>query len=486
MLSNRIILVCFLTIFMFNMVSYNLMADENDNPQSKQPLDPSSLEMRQNTLEKNIDKLYTFMIVIPGVAALLVVILQISSVLTQNADRKIVRDRFDREKQTADIVDSVMSSVNQLLAFQAAQAEKQKLLIEKFDPSRGIELIKNKAIEIRKPGNLTRYNLHDYHDELKDLANRMKSMEDLYNIADFKQSINCLHIRGLAAHLENQIQDANKYFREVSQMILTEEGKKEKDEAIEPVSLFYRGILLKNIGSLLESEDCFNEALDKWPASNREVLARIELAEVIALKNKYKGENPRLKDAFDKIDKMFEDNTQGVKPLAPRQIQNLRSQKMRLYLLDGNYSFKAERFEEAISKYEKIVEMDPKNIFGNLSIGIALLKNQNQEEGRLKLKETYKLIVTSDRLITHPEPRGRILLLGSAIIAGRLCGAHNSELRELRDINELHVDFLREIEDLRKINIRAGAQFMIFSPLSKELCNLIEFRNHVDNPIAYI
>lgn len=486
MLIIRIMLLCFLIMTIFTFLTYSLIAEEKDIPQNTNTLDTSTLEMRQNILEKNINQLYTFMIVIPGVAALLVVILQISSLLTQAADRKIVRDKFDREGQSLDIVDSVMNSVNKLLAFQAAQAKKHKLLFEKFDPSRGIDAIKTKVVEIRKPGNLTRYNLYDYHDELKDVANRIKSMEDLYNLPDFKQSINCLHICGLASHLENQVQDANKFFREVSELILTDEGKKEKDDFIEPVSLFYRGILLKNIGNFLESENCFNEALNKWPSSNREVLARIELAEVIALKNQYQGENVRIKDSFDKIDKLFQDNIQGIKQLTPNQIQNLKSQQMRLLLLDGNYSFKAQRYEEALVKYENIMRIDPKNIFGNLSIGIALLKNQNEEESRIKLKETFKLIVTSDRLITHPEPRGRILLLGSAIIAGRLCNASNSELREFRDINELHVDLLREIEDLRKITIRTGSHFLIFSPLSKELCNLVEFRNHVDNPMAYL
>ncbi|NUO81057.1 tetratricopeptide repeat protein, partial [candidate division KSB1 bacterium] len=411
------------------LIGFFLLSRASSLP-AQQPPDLKDIETRLNALERTVDKLFNFIIIVPSIGAILVIALELRTWLTERTQMQLRWTQESREGKSTSRVDQVMNSVNQLLSFQVKQEEQQKKLLEKFDPSHGIKAILEKVKDLRRSGQLTRHNLYQYHTEIADLASRMKNMEDLYNLTDFNKSINCHHIRGLAALLENRFQDADTYFDSISRLIVTDEGIKEKDEYIEPVSLYYRGVLLKNINDLDAARASLEKALEKWPKKNREVLTRVELAEVEALKTKY-SENKQIKEAFVEIERILQDNHSGMQPLRPEQKANLKSLQERLWIIEGNYAFKAKKWAEAVKAYEQVLQLNSKNVFGNLSLGIAL-KKQGNPDAAIKLLDTYRLIATSDSLITHPEPRGRILLAGSAIVAANLSEANDSELRKSR------------------------------------------------------
>lgn len=474
-----IALLLILAVFAF-VIGNNVFAQQGQQQ-------TSDIEVRLGALEKTVDQLYTFMIVIPGLAGLLVLILQISTIWSQAQDRKITMARDQREAKSANVTDSIMGSVSRLLGFQSDQAKLLAKQTKKFDPSQGINAIFDKVKDLRN--SVKRYNLYTYHDEIVDLSNRIKNMQDLFNLPDFKQSIGCYYIRGLAAHLENRYHEANSYLSSISQYILTEKAEEEKDAYIEPVSLYFRGVLLKNMGNFDESRKCFEDALSKWPGESREVRSLVELAEVAALQTRY-SDNAQTKKALSEIDQILEESRTGAGSLTRQQEANLRQMKSRLAIIEGNYAYKKalknnKGWDKAVEHYKKAIELDSENVFANLSIGITYLKMNQHEAASEKLRDTYRMIVVSDRLVTHPEPRGRILLGGCAIIAARLSGIEDSQLRELRDPNEIQVDVKREIEELRRINIRSGREFHIFSPLTKEMETLTGVKNHINSPKDY-
>jgi tetratricopeptide (TPR) repeat protein len=459
--------------------------------------DPSELEARLTSLENTVERLFNLMIVIPILSGLVIVVLEISTAFTQRAERKFVREREEREaKRGKDLLDrvmeiawqresresdtaakfhDVMSSVNELLRFESDQAkqittqlETIEKLIEQFDATQGVEAILNRVDEVRLK--VKRSNLHDYHTDITELAHRMTDMENFFGLPDFKQSIPCHYIRALAAHLENRIEAANSHFDAVSQL-----GKTPPDEYIEPLSLYFRGVLLKNLTLYDEARQCLESALDKWPTGKREIRTQIELAEVVALQKHYSISDKRTKPVFAVISELADAVDNGSEELTSSQKANLKAQQERLWLIEGNYAFKSEEWENAIEHYTRGLKVNPNGIFSILSIGISRLKMNQDDEAMATLEKAYNRIIAGGEYVTHPEPRGRILLGASAIITARLVG--------LRDPVELQLTVLREIETLRRINARSPRNFHIFSPLTKQMHTLEDFREHFSHPL---
>jgi len=416
-------------------------------------------------------------------------ICDLEKLLHENQSRifQISEKLAERQGKSSEIVDSVMESIGKIVKFQATQAEQLSEQIQKFDFTQAIKNIIDQVKELRKT--VTRHNLYLCSEDVIELSGRMKNMEDLFNVPDFKESIGCHYIRGLASLLQSRFHEANKHFSAVSELINTTKGLQEKDEAIEAVSYYFRGVLFKNIGKLSDSKDYFTEALRLWPTAKHEIRSRVELAEVVALESDY--QESTTKAAFNEIDKLLEKHNKGDDVLSDNQLLFLKQNQTRLWMIEGNYAYnnalkgKGE-WNKAIELYNKATQLDKDNFFLNLSLGITYLKMKEIEMAKEKFRLTYKLVVSSDRLITHPEPRGRILLMGSAIIAARLSGIDDFDVTNLRDPKEIEIDLIREIEELRRINIRLGDNYCIFSPLTKRMETLSEFRRQVNDPHKFI
>jgi tetratricopeptide (TPR) repeat protein len=464
--------------------------------------DPVELDARLSALEKTVDNLFNFIIIIPALAAVMVVVLELRTWLTERADRGLAYARENREADSAEAVNKVMSSVNELLAFQAEQAKQFTGLLKKYDPSRGVEAIFGQVKDLLSK--LKRHNLRQYHPEILRLSTKMDNLEDLYALHDFEGSIGCNHVRGLAGLLECQIEATNRYFRTVNELLqkelepkkpeTTKGGKEDEEERIRdvyneytgPVSLYLRGIHLKNLAQFDESLECLELALKDWPMREYEIQTHIDIAEVVALKTQYEPDKKRTEAAFDAIKLVSDGGRSGIQTTGPQK-RNLDDLRERLHLIEGNYAFKHKDWDEAIAVYEKgpLSHRDEKrplpnqsNVFLSLSIGLARWNKGQINEAKQDLTRFYHLIVDTDRAMTHPEPRGRILLGGSAIIAAKLSGI------DAYDWLLGHV--LREIEDLRRRNPRTDYTFHIFSPLTKEMHSLGEFRSHIDNPREFI
>jgi tetratricopeptide (TPR) repeat protein len=366
-----------------------------------------------------------------------------------------------------------MSSVNQILAFQAAQAREDLGLLEKFDPSRGIRAIVDEAGELRRQ--VKRHNLRQYWMRITRLSDKMENLEDLYvGLREFEDSIDCNYIRGLAGLLSSQIEATDRRFRAVGELI----AEKGPLDNIEAMSLYFLGIHRKNLGLLEESLKCFERALDIWWKGEREILTRIEIAEVVALKTGYADDERRTKAAHDAIAAVLRAHETGAQPLEPDQVRNLDALKERLYLIEGNYAFSRGDWDGAIEQYEQGRLLNPHGVFTGLSIGLALWQKGLIEEAKPELDAAYHLIVDAHQEVTHPEPRGRILRGGSAVIAAKLSG--------LGDPVGLLGHILREIEDLRWRNPLAGHTFQTFSPLTKRMHPLTDFRAHIDRPLDFL
>lgn len=443
------------------------------------------IDARLKALEKTVDNLFTFIIIIPALAAVMVVGLELLSWRTERAEMQLARDRETREAVSATKVDEVMSSVNQLLTFQAQQAQQAGEVLQKYDPSRGVEAIFRQVEGLLSQ--VKRHNLRQYHSEILRLSSKMDNLEDLYALDDFERSIGCNHIQGLAGLLQSQIENTDRYFRTVSELIEKKREPKEGEEErfkdvynkyTEPVSLYLRGVHLKNLAEFDESLKCLERALSTWPKSEREILTRIDIAEVVALQTGYAPDKKRTTGAFDTIQLVIESDRTGEYKLTEAQRRNLDVLRERLHLIEGNYAFKHENWDEAVRHYEKGRHLNRESVFIGLSIGLALWKKGLVNEAKQELEKTYHLIVDADHQVTHPEPRGRILLGGSAIIAAKLSGIGDSDW--------LLGHVLREIEDLRRRNPRAGYSFHIFSPLNKQMHTLREFRSHIDDPLEFL
>jgi tetratricopeptide (TPR) repeat protein len=218
--------------------------------------------------------------------------------------------------------------------------------------------------------------------------------------------------------------------------------------------------------------------LNVWSKGEREILTRIELAEVVALKTRYADDEKRTKAAYDSIDGVLHAHHAGHQVLTPDQEANLNMLKERLCLIEGNYAFSHGDWDRAVEHYREGRSLNPHGVFTSLSIGLTLWKQGLVDEAKLELERVYHLIVDSHRQVTHPEPRGRILLGGSAVIAAKLVG--------LGDPAGLLGHILKEIEDLRWRNPQMGYTFHIFSPLTKQMHTLTDFRSHVDHPLDFL
>ena len=376
---------------------------------------------------------------------------------------KIIQGRESREADSAKKVDSVMNSVNQILAFQAKQAEILSNRAERFDPTHSIKDINDQVKFLRKK--ITRNNINQYFSDIAELSNRMKNMEDLFAISDFKESIGCHYIRGITAHLQNKVKDANYHLDFVSRLMV-DDKKQERDEYIEPLSLYFRGLILKNMGQFGQARDSFKAALANWPVSNNEIRTRIELAEAIALLTNYSPDESVTQAGFNEIERALENGR--VKLVTANGL------KSRLLLMEGNYAIVNGKWDTAVKHYEDVLKLNPHNIFANLSLGLFYYMGDVQDKAKEYLESTYHLIVKNDQHIIHPEPRGRILLGGSAIMAAYLA--------DLREPKVLHANIIREIEEFRRIDIQSINNFLIFSPITKQMHTLNEFRHHFDQP----
>ena len=101
-------------------------------------------EQRLQLLEQTVTNLQNSIVVIPIIAGLLVLILQFINFRQEGAEKldtkerekeylKLVGDKQKTEATSAAMVDAVMGSVNQLLAFQAEQAKKITKQVEDYE-----------------------------------------------------------------------------------------------------------------------------------------------------------------------------------------------------------------------------------------------------------------------------------------------------------------------------------------------------------------
>jgi tetratricopeptide (TPR) repeat protein len=434
--------------------------------------DLKDVDTRLTALEKTVDDLFNFIIVIPALAAIMVVVLELRTWLTERSEVQLAREREQREAKSAVTVDAVMSSVNQILTFQAKQAGIGTRLLETFNPSKGIEAVLGDAKELRRQ--VKRHNLYQHHVAITRLAEKMQNLEDLYvDLPDFRESIDCNYIRGLAGHLNSQIEATDKYFRAVGELI----ARKGPLDNLEAMSLYFLGVHRKNLNLLGESLECLERALEIWSRGEREILTRIEIAEVVALDTRYTDDKKRVRAAHHAIDEVLDADRTRSQPLTPEQKANLDALKERLYLIEGNYAFRHGDWDGAIENYEKGRLLELQGVFTTLSIGLAHWKQGLIDEAKQELDQAYHLIVDSHRHLTHFERRGRILRGGSAAIAAKLCG--------LGDPVGLLGLVLKEIEDLRWRNPETGHTFHIFSPLTKEMHTLTDFENHISRPLDF-
>ena len=131
---------------------------------------------------------------------------------------------------------------------------------------------------------IRRNKLHDYSARIIALDSAIQNMEDTYDFKDFDQHVGCCNIRGLAAHLTNNINAEEMYFNAVIDNIASDD---QVDPFMEPISLYYLGLLYKNLANFTEAKLKFETALAKWPKENVEIRTRVELAEAVALQSHY-------------------------------------------------------------------------------------------------------------------------------------------------------------------------------------------------------
>lgn len=439
---------------------------------SAQPPTTNSTNVRLDAVEKTLDRLFTITLYIPGLAALVVVLLEVRSWLGQREELKLARTQQKREHESVAIVDNVMRTVHELLAFQAELAKQTQEAVKRPISQPAIEAILGQVQKLRK--DVTRHNLYAYDAEIIRLSERIEDLELFFRVEDFQRSIACHYVRGLAGLLQGSVDAPSRHFAKVGDLIAQDPANREIDDYIEPMSLYFRGIHLKNLAQYSEAREDLERALRLWPQDDIEVRTHIELAEVVALQTGYDPKTQQTSESRAAIDELRQRGH-----LNQAQERNLARLEARLLLIEGNYAHTHTDLDKAIACYEEARGKSPDPYFERLSLGIALLlrgtvlqQAADIEYARRELQASYDLILQ----ITHPEARGRILLGASAIIAAKLT-----------ELGESFADYLltptfREIDDLLRRSPRTGHVFHVFSPLTKRMHALADFKKQLTDP----
>lgn len=421
------------------------------------------VDARFDAIEKTIDRLFNIILLIPTLAAVVVVVLQVRSWVREKEESQLGKSREQREEESAKKVGAVMDSVQKLLSFQAEQAKRLDEASKIPIPRGRIDETLKQITELRAA--ITRHNFQEYSSRIIALCHRMDNLEEL-GVEDFKQSIGCHYIRGLAALLQSDI-DADRHFRTVRDLIKAKPPP-DHDRLTEPMSCYFCGIHLKNIAEFAEARKSFERAFEAWPKSENEVRTLLEIAEVVALETQYAPGEKRTKSAREAVDRV---NRPGERErLNSEQKRNMQALEERLFLIEGNYAFKHEKWDRAIEQYERGRSSNPDGVFAGLSMGIALWKKGSIDDAKRELMESYLCL----RKKTHAEARGRILLGVSAIIAAKLSGVGEPDW--------LFGQTLRDIDELLRKNPQKGHTFHIFSPLTKQMHTLRELPLQLENP----
>ena len=322
---------------------------------------------------------------------------------------------------------------------------------------------------------ITRHNLYDFADWISDLADQIELEDRANDVEEFQQSAGCHHIRGLAALLRNQI-DATEFHLAKSCELVSKD-----EQIVETMSLYYRGILKKNIRDYTEALEHFEAvAVILSIADHYEIRTPIEIAEIVALASNYQKKYPDIAFIHQSIDELLSTGKAGENSLSEFQVTNLQSLQERLYQIEGNYDYMNDRWDEAMQYYLSAAEISPDGVFTTFSLGLTHLQLGEEDEANREFVRTYNLIQKGfAHEESHHELRGRILRWGTAVIAAKL-----GKIDDPR-VFVILVALDGEIRQLKTTKTDSG-EFHIFSPLTKRLVTVEEFQDQIANPTDYV
>jgi len=374
--------------------------------------------------------------------------------------------------ESVENVSEVLDVVHQILEsrlLQAPEAEKEinSLKAQLVTMSSFVEVIKRGIGEQQEQlksaaRNLVQTSRHDFQKPaniraLDSFARDFDSFKRLYpGICEFDGR--CQYIRGVAAMLNNQLQDLQDYLGKV----ITLERERDEDEISYRKRLanvyYYLGLFHSNLGELDEAIRLLAEA-QKLDLPRTDFLTRLVMAEIYAMAGQHDKEaKALLQEVVDGLD--------GLKSSQGGRLYNHQLHMLsRAHLIQANMAIIARKEGwQAQAKHdaEEACKIDPGYYYARLTLGQIereIAGGVDTEQVTALLRDAYSRIQGSGDLYSVMETRCRILLL----MVAALCSRHGGMADETTANR-----YLDEAQSLRgelpRIDNRVCT---VFSPLSK-------------------
>jgi tetratricopeptide (TPR) repeat protein len=438
------------------------------------------LETETNNLEKKYDDLSKSATLFMSILSIFVALLTVFSIykgLQQHKDyiseRSYIRER-DRpfeEKQLENIekLNSVISLVEKTFDLQHKREEEQSNLVkdlfkvkeivdqleteskERYSDAKELILSLETVKAMEWPGLLEE--IQHVSDKARNKFEEvsrtvLKNEEDQhpYEIAKLYQLI------GISALYSNDIDSSFKHLKEADR-IYENNALRPDDTMSRAYTKHFLGVGAKNWrkagdverGNIKEAHEYLLKAAEIVKDDPKQFLIPVTLTEVIS----YQSDQKQL--ATDKAKELI----QRFKSLKENSVLDANQQTLfeRTFLILGNIEVTEKRYDQAVSYYRKVLEINSRNVYAHLSILYAN-KSTDSDEWQKALSN-----LETTGLAKKRETVTKVIALVWAIIASHKANDQSREERYKRELESIGANLLHFTQ----------RQPLFFSPISKEI-----------------
>lgn len=452
----------------------------------------SVLEQKQEVLldgfEKRLGDLQTIFIWLSVLFGAVVAVATIWQILQQRqqqnqqfelakAYQTLQQNLVNASAENAGRVSEILKTVNELLDNRllqmTGQEETIKNLTSEYEKlSQFIEQQK-RAIEYQRDSlesaakELCQIQRHNFEKHTSALNTFARDLDRFIGANPMEEELNgqCVYIRGIAAHFQNDLGRVQDYLRKTLALPKEKDPEPAFYEKRLAIANFYLGLNHANLGELVDAEEYLHEAYRLDPTS-KDFLTRLVIAEVYVMSGQFEKAN----DFVEMVENGLRDRKRAKGELLHHELLLLsRAYIMRVDIAiigkEGNWLAQAKRHAETA------YDTSPDYYYASFTLGqvqreIAAGNKTEGEEKKKLSEEAEKLFVDAYSRIQDAGDLHTVTLVRSRIhllMVAAICGKYVDKVDDIT-VNRYLDEAKSLLQDLPKIDSRVTT---VMSPITK-------------------